>query len=122
MNDYIQQLDPAKFDPEKFTAYSVFNRTNGSQNADVRFARVPPHGSAPDLHTHPVDKFFFVLSGLMNIEIDGKTATAGPNSLISIPAGVPHRNWNEGDEAEVHMVIFVPHPRQGEPNSTPVAR
>lgn len=122
MSGYIQQIDPSRFNPDSFTAYSVANRGTGSANADIRFARVPPHGSAPDLHTHRTDKFFFVLSGNMNIEIDGESSVAGPNSLIFIPAGIPHRNWNEGDEAEVHMVIFVPHPAEGISNSLPVGR
>ncbi len=112
---YVRQMDVSKFDPEKFSAYVLANKDSGSPNAEIRFARVPPHGSAPDLHTHPVDKFFFIITGTMNVELDGKEYVAGPNSLILIPAGMPHRNWNEGDEPEIHMLILAPHPPEGVP-------
>ena len=32
---------------------------------------------------------------------------AGPNSLVYIPAGVPHHNWNEGPEPVTYLE-FVP--------------
>jgi quercetin dioxygenase-like cupin family protein len=122
MNSYIRPMDESRFNPDAFSAFVMANRETGSANAEVRFARVPPHGSAPDLHTHPVDKFFFVLSGTMNLELDGQYYTAGPNTLVLIPAGIPHRNWNEGEEPEVHMLILAPHPPEGVPFTQPVAR
>jgi mannose-6-phosphate isomerase-like protein (cupin superfamily) len=35
---------------------------------------------------------------------------AGPGSLVVFPAGVPHRNWNAGDVATVHLSFNTPVP------------
>ena len=30
--------------------------------------------------------------------------------MVYFPAGVPHRNWNDGKEPTVHLAIQVPSP------------
>ena len=57
----------------------------------------------------------------MTLEIDGQHHTVRPNTLVFVPAGVPHRNWNEGPEPEVHLVVFIPEPEPGQPLVIPVA-
>src|SRR5262249_22262101 len=46
--------------------------------------------------------------------------SAGPDSLIFIPAGLVHNNWNEGPEAETHFEMMCPHPPLGQPASVKV--
>ena len=36
-------------------------------------------------------------------------------SLIFIPSGVPHHNWNEGGDPEVHLEIIAPAPLPTQP-------
>jgi mannose-6-phosphate isomerase-like protein (cupin superfamily) len=55
-----------------------------------------------------VDQLFYILSGTMSLEIEGKRYEAGPGTLVVFPAGVPHRNWNGGNEATVHLAINSP--------------
>jgi len=44
-------------------------------------------------------------SGVLSFVIDGRLMTAGPGESISIPRGVAHRWWNEGDQPlEFHGV------------------
>ncbi len=62
------------------------------------------------LHKHTVDKRFYILSGTMSLEIAGKRYEAGPETLMVIRAGIPHRNWNGGSEATVHLAINSPLP------------
>jgi quercetin dioxygenase-like cupin family protein len=67
-----------------------------------------------------VDQLFYVLSGTMNLEIEGRTYSAGPGTLVVFPAGVPHRNWNGGAEPTVHLAFNTPLPSPDEPFSRPV--
>lgn len=38
------------------------------------------------------------------------TSEVGPNHLVVLPAGVPHRQWNEAAVAERHLAILAPLP------------
>jgi len=51
----------------------------------------------------------------MSLEIAGTGYEAGPGTLVIFPAGVPHRNWNRGNEATIHLAINGPVPEQGVP-------
>jgi hypothetical protein len=46
----------------------------------------------------------------MQLEIGLNSYTAGPNTLVTLPAGMPHRNWNEGPDSEYHLNLRVPEP------------
>ena len=67
------------------------------------------------MHVHDVDQIFYVLSGTMSIEIEGKEQACPPGSLIVFPQGVPHRNWNAGPEPTVHLAFNTPSPDPGKP-------
>jgi quercetin dioxygenase-like cupin family protein len=56
----------------------------------------------------------------MSIEIDGKPYDCGPGSLIIFPAGVPHRNWNNGSEPTVHLAFNTPLPDLNVPFAQPL--
>ena len=124
--EYTFKVDPSKFDRTRFSVQTLAGRENGSERCLFRVARVPvgagggsQNGEVP--HTHPVDKFYYILSGVMTVEIDGKVSKADPHTLIFVPANLPHRNWNEGPEVEEHIVLFVPEPAPGQPLVTPAA-
>ena len=53
-------------------------------------------------------------------EIFLKRFSAGPHTLVVLPAGVVHRNWNEGPGVETHLALLVPEHRAGEPILYPV--
>jgi hypothetical protein len=40
---------------------------------------------------------------------------------VVFPKGVPHRNWNGGSEATVHLAFNVPLPEEGVPFAQPAA-
>ncbi len=79
-------------------------------------------GSREGLHTHPFDQQYFVLAGVMDVEIDGKESTVGPGTFIKFPAGIPHRNWNSQVEPTVHLAIFKRSSNPNEPIATPVRK
>ena len=99
----------------------LLDRVSGGTTCQITCVKTPPRSGSPEgLHTHEVDQIFYVLEGVMSIEVEGRTREAGPGSLIVFPAGVPHRNWNAGHEATVHLSIAAPLPREGAPFATPV--
>ena len=75
--------------------------------------------SSQGIVTLAFDSFFFVLTGTIEMEIDGERLSVGPNNLIFMPAGVPHSNWYDGEEVEKHLVLFAPHPEADVPSSQP---
>ncbi len=84
---------------------------SGTGSCTVSWIRTPAGGGSPEgLHTHPVDQIFYVLAGLMTIEIHGVREDVGAGSLVVFPAGVPHRNWNDGAEPTIHLAINAPAP------------
>jgi quercetin dioxygenase-like cupin family protein len=112
--DYVRKVD---FDTLKSTPASerwsqaLLDDASGSKNCSINYIRTPAgSGSPAGLHTHAVDQIFYVLSGVMSIEIEGKTSEVGPGSLIVFPAGVPHRNWNGGSEETIHLAFNTPLP------------
>jgi mannose-6-phosphate isomerase-like protein (cupin superfamily) len=99
---------------------SLLNRDSGATTCSVDCIKTPPgDGSPAGLHTHAVDQLFFILSGTMSLEIAGRSYTAGPGTLIVFPAGVPHRNWNAGNEGTVHLAFNTPLPAPDEPFARP---
>ena len=99
----------------------LIDALSGGTNTMVRYIETPPgSGSPAGLHVHLFDQLFYIISGTMNIEIEGDYFEAGPGSLVVFYEGVPHRNWNEGTEATVHLAINSPLPDPALPISIPV--
>src|SRR5262245_37445342 len=98
----------------------LLDHSSGGTSRQVSYIKTPPRSGSPEgLHTHEVDQIFYVLEGVMSIEIEGQRHEAGPGSLIVFPAGVPHRNWNAGNEPTVHLSIAAPAPDPDKPFATP---
>lgn len=91
------------------------NRQSGSPNVAVNIARVAPGRRGPDFHIHKFDQFYFLLSGELVVEVGFDRFIAKPLSLIRLPAGIVHRQGNEGSEPEVHLSILSPEPPTGAP-------
>jgi mannose-6-phosphate isomerase-like protein (cupin superfamily) len=111
--DFVRQVDAERFaglGPDERLSQKLLDLTSGAGAATVAYIQTPPGGGSPrGMHTHAVEQLFFVLSGTMRIEIEGvgeRTVEAG--GLIIFPAGVPHRNWNDGDQPTVHLAINAP--------------
>jgi mannose-6-phosphate isomerase-like protein (cupin superfamily) len=104
---YIRPLDESGFDPTSFSAVKLAGRETGSRACRINVVQVPP-GKGTPLHVHAFDQFYYILSGTMSLQVGSETRTAGPNSYVLLPAGTPHRNWNEGPAMERHLAVLVP--------------
>ena len=70
---------------------------------------LPPHSEGPPMHVHfAEDEEGRVDSGVISFVVDGRLMTAGPGESLSIPRGVPHRWWNEGDDILNSMASLGP--------------
>ena len=47
-------------------------------------------GGGPPPHTHEWEEIYIVLSGEMDVHIDGATTRLGVGGISHVPAGVPH--------------------------------
>ncbi|MBN1687462.1 MAG: cupin domain-containing protein, partial [Spirochaetales bacterium] len=112
--EYVRKVDFAAIDKsgadERLTQ-SLFDHTTGAKTCTINCIKTPPGGGSPaGMHIHDVDQIFYILRGTMSIEIEGKRHDCPPGTLIVFPAGIKHRNWNEGKEPTVHLAFNTPLP------------
>jgi len=75
-------------------------------NMTLSFSEVPP-GAAGAIHSHPHEQMIVVLSGRVDILIDGKAYRVGVGDVVWIPGDVPHGGM--GLDEPCRMVeIFAP--------------
>ena len=54
------------------------------------FLQRGPEGSGPPPHSHPWDESFYVTRGQLDFGIGPESTTAGPGTLVHLPAGTVH--------------------------------
>jgi quercetin dioxygenase-like cupin family protein len=112
--EYVRTVDQAAIDelgPEGRYSQKLIDANSGGRNAAVGYIRTPPGGGSPrGLHTHEWEQIFYVLEGVMRVEVDGQERDVTAGSLVVFPAHLPHRNWNATDEITVHLAINAPLP------------
>lgn len=123
VNDHLRQVDHAAIaalEPGARFVQRLLDRSSGAEHVTVSAILTPDGGGSPEgMHIHPFDQVVYVLRGEMSFEVDGRTFTAGPDSLVTYKAGVPHRNWNGGTEPTLHLAINAPLTAPDVPRSTP---
>jgi quercetin dioxygenase-like cupin family protein len=111
---YVRPVDAGTLSalgPAERFSQKLIDRSSGGAHASVAYIRTPPGGGSPrGLHTHAHDQMFFVLDGVMRIEVDGREMDVEPGNLVVFPAGAPHRNWNATDRPTVHLAVNTPAP------------
>ncbi|MCA1644143.1 MAG: cupin domain-containing protein [Chloroflexi bacterium] len=122
--DYLRRVDDAALAAagaeQRFSQW-LLDHDSGAQHCSINYIRTPAGGGSPaGMHTHVVDQIFYILSGTMSLEIEGRPYEAGPDTLVVFPAGVPHRNWNAGSEPTVHLAFNAPMPDPNVPFARPV--
>ncbi|MDQ6674876.1 MAG: cupin domain-containing protein [Chloroflexota bacterium] len=112
--EYLRTVDQsalAAADPEQRFSDWLLDHDSGGKHCSINYIRTPAGGGSPaGMHTHVVDQIFYILSGTMSLDIEGKQYEAPAGTLVVFPAGVPHRNWNGGREPTLHLAINTPLP------------
>jgi mannose-6-phosphate isomerase-like protein (cupin superfamily) len=120
--DPIRKLDHAQFQDDRFSQVVLADRSTSVETVSLGVFRVPPGGRGPGLHMHRFDQLYYIISGSMELDIGFEHYTVGPHTLVTIPAGMPHRNWNSGPDPEYHLNLRIPEPPDhSEPWDVPVS-
>lgn len=112
----VRIVDFAAFDPAGYGAQHLYQ----SESCVVIGSNVPAGKPAYRHHRHEhADQLYYVVKGEMHVQLGTRTHVAGPDTLVHIPQGLPHHNWNEGDVDEFHLEVIAPNPRRSLPLATP---
>lgn len=96
-----------------FRMQPLMDSSSGIDSALVMYAEVEPGGAGPGTHIHEFDQYYLVVEGELTIEVALQKHTVGPDTLIVLPAGVPHCQYNSGQQVEKHLTINTPAPVSG---------
>jgi putative monooxygenase len=81
-------------------------KTVGSTSGFMGVALIPP-GEKIAEHYHPYsEEFVFVVSGDLEVDLDGLTHALGPDQGLMVPRNVRHRFRNVGN-VQVRMVFHL---------------
>lgn len=105
-----RKVDFGAYERKGYEAQFLYN----GESCRVIASNVPPGAAAPPRHTHPVDQLYYVVDGEMQLVLGSERFVAGAGTLVYIPAGTPHHNWNEGDVDEFHFEVLAPTPAPGQ--------
>src|SRR6516225_11223367 len=95
--------------PRESIAGGALTRTAvRTDDALVAFNWIQPgHPEVPH-HSHPYDQLALILSGTLELDLDGDVYTVAAGELLYIPAGVPHTGKVIGDEVVLNIDLFAP--------------
>jgi mannose-6-phosphate isomerase-like protein (cupin superfamily) len=110
----VFHIDPSKFEGEAFAYQALSNSETGSQTMQTNVLQVAPGAGSPDWHIHAFCQIYIIQEGEMTVEIGRHRHKAPANSVVVLPAGVVHRNFNASGTVERHVSLLVPEPRKGE--------
>jgi mannose-6-phosphate isomerase-like protein (cupin superfamily) len=79
-------------------------------SCSVLLVCAPPGLHGPALHTHETDQYYYILKGSLTVQLGADQFKLSQDSIVHIPAGTPHCNWNSEKEVEMHLEIFAPAP------------
>jgi len=99
-------------DPQRWPGMELCDLAK-NDNAVMRLFRMGPGGAGPGTHIHEFDQYYMVLEGVLQVEVALERHEVPAGSLVILPAGVPHRQWNGGQEPETHIALISPAPREG---------
>jgi mannose-6-phosphate isomerase-like protein (cupin superfamily) len=81
--------------------------------------RMPP-GTSEVRHVHAhAQQFFFVLGGVLSIEMGGVTSSLSVGDGLPVPVGVAHRVFNQGSHDASFLVVSQP-PSHGDRTDVPL--
>jgi quercetin dioxygenase-like cupin family protein len=87
----------------------VFRTTSADSKGErvVVETTVEPNGAVAAAHVHPAqDELFEVLGGEVEFKLGKQTVVAKPGDRVLVPAGMPHRFRNVGEET-AHFVCEI---------------
>ncbi|WP_431236188.1 cupin domain-containing protein (plasmid) [Mycolicibacterium psychrotolerans] len=114
---YVRRVDAEQLNEALpgFRLQSLADPGSGSLHAVVNYAEVDAGSAGPGMHIHPFDQYYLVIDGELTVEVALQKHVVRPDTLVVLPAGVPHRQYNAGSQTERHIVVLAPAPQLGQP-------
>jgi quercetin dioxygenase-like cupin family protein len=115
---YTQSVDPGRLTPAMpgLRLLTMTGPRLGCSNAVVNYMELEPGSAGPNTHIHDFDQYYLVLEGELTVEVALQTHTVTPHTLVLLPAGVPHRQYNSSTTTtEKHLAVLAPPPQPGKP-------
>lgn len=109
----VIKVDPSRFEGEGFAYQSLADRSMGAQSMRLNVLQVQPGSGSPDFHIHAFAQLYVIQEGEMTLDIGRARVRAGRNSIVCLPPGVVHRNFNASSRMERHVSLLVPEPAEG---------
>lgn len=110
----VIHVDPSRFEGGGFAYQSLADRSVGAHSMRLNILHVQPGSGSPDFHIHAFAQLYVILEGEMTLDIGRARLRAGRNSIVYLPPGVVHRNFNASARLERHVSLLVPEPAEGE--------
>ncbi len=110
----VIDIDPLRFEGKGFAHQSLADRTTGAGSMRINVLQVQPGAGSPDFHIHAFAQMYVILEGEMTIDIGKARVRAPQNSIVVLPPGVVHRNFNASSGLERHISLLVPEPEPGQ--------
>lgn len=113
---FVRQIEPGRFtEPRPGFVIQTLADAESTGSCVVNYAEVAPGRAGPDTHVHEFDQYYLVLQGQLTVEVALERHRVEPETLAVLPAGVPHRQYNEGAVTEQHLAVLAPAPEPGRP-------
>ncbi|MFE1980130.1 MULTISPECIES: cupin domain-containing protein [Streptomyces] len=114
---YTRRVDPEALDEAMpgLKMLALASPATGARHTVVNYMEVAPGGAGPGTHIHAFDQYYLVLEGELTVEIALEKHVVGPRTLVVLPAGVPHRQYNAGTMTEKHLAVLSPAPEPVKP-------
>jgi mannose-6-phosphate isomerase-like protein (cupin superfamily) len=106
VRNYIRTVDVEAFRGEGFEYQMLWV----GESCRWLASSLGPGAAGLGLHVHDVDHFYFVLSGELHVQLGDEPVVVKPETVVYVPAGTPHRTWNETDAPELHLEVLAPGP------------
>ncbi len=110
----VMHVDQSKFEGAGFAYQSLIDRTQGAHTMRANVLQVQPGAGSPDWHIHAFSQIYFIQEGNMTVDIGRARFVARADTLVFLPAGVVHRNFNASNDLERHVSLLVPEPKSDE--------
>ena len=98
------EVETVEIEPKVFVRIMV-DKSKGSQGIALVRGRIAPGGFLPP-HIHDVEEALTVLEGTAQSEIGDETFDLGPGDAVLLPANVPHKLTNNGQDDLVFVTAF----------------
>ncbi|MEE8497631.1 MAG: cupin domain-containing protein [Acidimicrobiia bacterium] len=87
----------------------VDEENGGAQKVDIHVNHLAPDSGPGPRHYHEqAENVYIVLSGMVEVEIEGEVRSLETNDVLFIPPGVIHSTSNPGPDTATFIEVYAP--------------